>query len=88
MNNTIEKWEFINSFKKVLIRQYPIFHTIINDIYSTGALYGNITGSGSALFGLYREEQKAELAYGYLKKKYPFVILSKPLDKRSIPVLE
>ena len=88
MHNPIEEWRFINSFKEIIIKKYPVLQTIISDIHATGALYVNITGSGSALYGLYKEESKAGAACGYLKSKYPFVILTKPLDKKPIPVLQ
>ncbi|MBN2442374.1 MAG: 4-(cytidine 5'-diphospho)-2-C-methyl-D-erythritol kinase [Spirochaetales bacterium] len=85
--NTIETWGFSNSFKEILMQQYPLLESIISDIYTSGALYGNITGSGSALFGLYRKDNEAGAAFGYLKTKYPFVFLTKPLDKIPLPVL-
>lgn len=88
MNNEKEKWDFSNSFLKAIMSRYPVIHTIISDIYSSGAFYGNISGSGSAMFGLYRQKIQAETGFGYLKKKYPFVFYVNPLDKKPVPVLK
>ncbi|MBN2535609.1 MAG: 4-(cytidine 5'-diphospho)-2-C-methyl-D-erythritol kinase [Spirochaetales bacterium] len=83
-----EKWGFSNSFFRVIINQYPAIYTIISDMYSSGAFYGNISGSGSAVFGLYREKYQAKAGFGCLKRKYPFVFYTNPLDKKPVTVLK
>jgi 4-diphosphocytidyl-2-C-methyl-D-erythritol kinase len=88
INDKNEKWGFSNSFLHVIMQRHPDIMTIISDIYSSGAYYGNISGSGSAIFGLYRDKKQAEAGFGYLKKKYPYVFCTNPLDKRPLPVLK
>jgi len=57
-----------NDFEQVVFLQYPSLHAIKRQLmgsdsdFETRALYAALSGSGSALFGLYRSEADAEAA--------------------------
>lgn len=57
INHPIEKWkDYIkNDFEKPIFKQYPELKTIKEQLYESGASYASMTGSGSALFGIFRE---------------------------------
>ncbi|MGM0666917.1 MAG: 4-(cytidine 5'-diphospho)-2-C-methyl-D-erythritol kinase [Bacteroidota bacterium] len=42
-----------NDFQDAIIQKHPLIGTIIEDIYASGALYSSLSGSGSAVYGIY-----------------------------------
>jgi 4-diphosphocytidyl-2-C-methyl-D-erythritol kinase len=54
-----------NDFEQVVFPQYPLLREIKHLLMGsseTGAIYAALSGSGSALFGLYRNEEDAKAA--------------------------
>lgn len=41
-----------NDFEEIIFKDYPEIHHIKNILYSSGALYSSLTGSGSAIYAL------------------------------------
>jgi 4-diphosphocytidyl-2-C-methyl-D-erythritol kinase len=78
----ISTWRFFNSFTPVLEKRFPVFQAIKNNIRAAGALFTGISGSGSAVFGLFIKSSCAERALVQLKEKYTKVFVVKPLDKK------
>lgn len=60
VNQPIETWknELTNDFEIPAFEQYPELYSIKNKLYSLGAIYAQMSGSGSAIYGLFNEEQK------------------------------
>lgn len=54
----IETWreELRNDFEESIFPQYPRIGEIKEQLYHQGALYAAMSGSGSALFGIFREQ--------------------------------
>ena len=50
------KTDLINDFEKSIISLYPIVEKTKNDLYELGAIYACMSGSGSAVFGLFESE--------------------------------
>ncbi|MBC7694433.1 MAG: 4-(cytidine 5'-diphospho)-2-C-methyl-D-erythritol kinase [Burkholderiales bacterium] len=50
------KHELVNDFEKSIFSLYPIVEKTKQDLYNCGALYACMSGSGSAVFGLFEEE--------------------------------
>jgi 4-diphosphocytidyl-2-C-methyl-D-erythritol kinase len=48
--------ELTNDFEQPVFGQYPVLREIKQRLYDLGALYAQMSGSGSALFGIFREE--------------------------------
>lgn len=59
-----------NDFQQVLPEGSAI-PAIVETLRQQGALNAQMTGSGSAVFGLFRHKEDAELAASVLKKDYP-----------------
>lgn len=59
-NEPVEKWKenIVNDFEFAIVSKHPIVKEIKNFFYSTGAIYSSMTGSGSAVYGLFKELPK------------------------------
>ncbi len=57
-----ETWDFRNDFFDALLPAYPRLGDALDAIKATGALFAGLTGSGSALFGVYNGRIEAERA--------------------------
>ena len=49
------KEDLVNDFEATVFAKYPVLKTYKADLYDRGALYAALSGSGSALFGLFPE---------------------------------
>lgn len=54
----IETWkdELVNDFEAPIFAMHPELATIKQSLYDAGAVYAAMSGSGSALFGIFREQ--------------------------------
>lgn len=54
----IEKWQttIVNDFEWPLMDKYPTLRNIKNNLIRCGAVYASLSGSGSALYGLFTEK--------------------------------
>ncbi|HOJ23635.1 MAG TPA: 4-(cytidine 5'-diphospho)-2-C-methyl-D-erythritol kinase [Bacteroidales bacterium] len=63
-NHPIYEWAkyLKNDFLDIFIQKYPFVNEFINTLYDNGALYVNLSGSGSAIFAIY--DKKSERPIG------------------------
>jgi len=54
----VKDWKGLihNDFEKSIFPNYPEIETMKNEMYSLGAEYAQMTGSGSSVYGLFRKE--------------------------------
>lgn len=54
----VEKWDgiLVNDFEETVFAKYPELAAIKRSLYDSGAVYASMSGSGSALFALYRKD--------------------------------
>ena len=54
----IESWKQVitNDFEKPVFKEYPAIAEIKNQLYEQGAVYAAMSGSGSTLFGLFKNK--------------------------------
>ena len=50
------RYHIFNDFEEYAFRQFPLLSSIKNKLYEHGALYASLTGSGSAIFGIFESE--------------------------------
>ena len=57
INLPVSQWKgrMINDFEDVVIRKYPLIGQIKELLYENGAVYASMSGSGSAVYGLFNE---------------------------------
>ncbi len=58
LNHPIEQWKdlLINAFEKTVFSKYPVLASMKDRLYEFGATYVSMTGSGSAIFGIFNAE--------------------------------
>lgn len=56
----IETWkeELVNDFEEPIFKMHPELAAIKQKLYDQGAAYASMSGSGSALYGIFKEEPK------------------------------
>lgn len=54
----IETWKnrMINDFENIVFSKFPIIKNIKETLYESGAVYASMSGSGSSVFGIFKEE--------------------------------
>jgi 4-diphosphocytidyl-2-C-methyl-D-erythritol kinase len=63
LENPVIWREFVfNDFEKPIFKQFPEIGEIKNNLYDNGALFALMSGSGSTLFGVFENQEKAEKA--------------------------
>lgn len=56
----IENWKdtLVNDFEEVIFKEYPAIQKLKGHLYTAGALYASLSGSGSSVFGIFSKESK------------------------------
>lgn len=66
----LKTWRFVNDFQQALERCYPVIRQAALDLYEQGAYFVQMSGSGSAVFGLFEAEGRMFSAFQTLEKKW------------------
>lgn len=55
----VEQWKdtLVNDFEQSIFELYPGIRNIKKKLYNNGAVYASMSGSGSSVYGLFREEK-------------------------------
>ena len=73
-------WRFVNDFQPVLEQRYPVIAQVRKELYEQGAGFAQMSGSGSAVFGLFSSENLMASAFQVLAKRWswckPFLLLA------------
>ncbi|MGP1577146.1 MAG: 4-(cytidine 5'-diphospho)-2-C-methyl-D-erythritol kinase [Treponema sp.] len=76
----IAEWQFCNDFQPIVEAKYPVVSDAVHDLYGQGAAFVRMSGSGSAVFGLFTDRKIIETAFAVLSKKWnwckPFILLA------------
>ncbi len=75
----LKKWKklLVNDFEASIFKKYPAIKLLKENLYQYGALYASMSGSGSAVFGIFDKEPVIKLEPGY----------SSYLQKPSVKIL-
>lgn len=74
------EWQYFlqNDFEDIVFKEFPELRGIKKKLYQQGAFYASLSGSGSALFGMFKTILEAEEAAENVLKSYQ-TILARPL---------
>ncbi len=61
----VEKWKnvLVNDFEKTVFEKYPAIKVLKEKMYECGAIYSAMSGSGSAVFGVFEKEIDLENSF-------------------------
>jgi 4-diphosphocytidyl-2-C-methyl-D-erythritol kinase len=64
----IREWKnfIFNDFEKPLFEKYSVLSEIKQELYSKGALYASMTGSGSAIYGISEKPLQVEFPNAFV----------------------
>lgn len=67
LQQPIETWknELVNDFEKSIFKKYPEIEKLKNTLYENGAIYASLSGSGSAVFGVFIERPEISFSNTY-----------------------
>ncbi len=71
--------EMVNVMEKAAFKIVPSLANIKKELYELGAVKAMMTGSGSAVFGIFNEQKVLMNAYEALQYKYSFVYYTKTI---------
>ena len=66
----IGEWTFSNSFTNPLVKKFPAIGSALHDLTVNGSDFSQMSGSGAAVFGVFKSEGLAKKAYTQLYKKW------------------
>ena len=66
----IDEWKFNNSFTNPLVKKYPLIGSALQDLTVNGADFAQMSGSGAAVYGVFKSEVTAKETYTRLCKKW------------------
>ncbi|MBE0570940.1 MAG: 4-(cytidine 5'-diphospho)-2-C-methyl-D-erythritol kinase [Ignavibacteriaceae bacterium] len=72
-----------NDFEEVVFNEFPLLKQIKEELYKQGAEFALMSGTGSTVYGIFFNLQKAYFAEEYFKQNY-FTYLNNPFTKGSI----
>jgi 4-diphosphocytidyl-2-C-methyl-D-erythritol kinase len=64
-------WPFANSFEGPLMRAYPALGQAAEALHSSGASFVRMSGSGSTIYGVFEDLEKASSVAKYLSERGP-----------------
>lgn len=58
VKHPVEEWKqlMVNDFEKSVFAKHPVISSIKDTLYDAGAVYASMSGSGSSVFGIFKEE--------------------------------
>ncbi|MBU2649782.1 MAG: 4-(cytidine 5'-diphospho)-2-C-methyl-D-erythritol kinase [Bacteroidetes bacterium] len=72
LNTPVEKWRdhFVNDFEHFVFSRFPEVAAIKEKMYASGALFAQMSGSGSAVYGIFEEGKIPENEFpGFISKR-------------------
>ena len=72
-----------NDFEKVVFPEYPELREVKRVLERTGAVYASLSGSGSAIYGLFGSREKASAAAKNLQKQGTRAVVTSTLTRQQ-----
>lgn len=78
------KNRILNDFESMIFSEYPAISEVKTELYELGAEFALMTGTGSTVFGIFSNLQRAYTAEDYFNQKRYFTYLNNPFQLGSI----
>lgn len=70
-SGSLDRWTLMgNSFSLPVQDRYPVIREVREALYNAGSFFAEMSGSGSSVFGLFREKKEAEKALSLLSARW------------------
>lgn len=68
LQGPVDTWRntLINDFESSIFGKYPVIAGLKQELYAKGAVYASLSGSGSSVFGIFREAPQLSFPKGWL----------------------
>ena len=76
----VSGWSFVNSFTPSLVSRFPEIGFALDDLRRSGALFAEMSGSGSTVYGIFPSEKDAENARSVLASSWKGSIAVRPFQ--------
>ncbi len=78
IKSPINNWKNIitNDFEGSIFIKYPQIKTIKDKLYEMGAVYASMSGSGSAVYGIFKKENKIDFVLNKNSKIFKYFFIS------------
>ncbi len=65
INEPIENWKdtVLNDFELSIFKKFPLLNEIKMELYNQGAVYAAMSGSGSSIYGIFKQEPKENIKF-------------------------
>lgn len=73
----VKDWTFVNDFTPVICAKYSKVRQALDDVKASGALFCDMSGSGSTVFGVYESASQAQNAANLLSGNWNATLLKK-----------
>jgi 4-diphosphocytidyl-2-C-methyl-D-erythritol kinase len=80
--NTWKK-ELVNDFETTVFSKYPEIKSIKETLYSKGAVYASMSGSGSTVYGIFKDQSALASASSSFKSSASVTICNSPASLRG-----
>jgi 4-diphosphocytidyl-2-C-methyl-D-erythritol kinase len=77
------KKELINDFETTVFKTYPLINQIKETLYSEGAVYASMSGSGSTVYGFFEDQSSLAKARSAFRSNASVIISSSPASLRG-----
>lgn len=76
ISSSLKNWhdKMTNDFEIPMFTKHPNIKNIKEQLYSNGAIYASMTGSGSAFYGLFDSQSSAEKCISQLNTPFTFML--------------
>ncbi|MCI1208363.1 MAG: 4-(cytidine 5'-diphospho)-2-C-methyl-D-erythritol kinase [Treponema sp.] len=69
-NGPVTNWRFRNSFTSVIVQKYPVIGLAADDLRKAGAVFTEMSGSGSTVYGVFETFEEAQKAQKKLAQRW------------------
>lgn len=73
----------LNDFEQSIFHKHPHIRKIKDDLYSSGALFSSMSGTGSTVYGIFQTKMEAENALKSFPENY-FTFISHPIKPNEL----
>ena len=70
----VQEWFFVNDFTALVAGRYPKIGQALLDVRNSGALFADMSGSGSTVFGIFEDKKLAQKACDQLSGRWSTVL--------------